>query len=177
MFDLPLGCQKCLCCFKSSKVEDGGQIYVDLKLSDVPYTQAHLQAQLNHTCEASSAVISHAILGKERAIEFINRACSIPQKGCFLGVEIKKKLESQGKRQAEAEFHLFSKHSPFPFVQLITDMETGGMAFYKPLDSSAGTLISIPFLAAVLPGQNSLDIVVPSSSSHRTISDEKSNDA
>lgn len=48
-----------------------------------------------------------------------------------MGMELKRGLTALGLRQAELEFYLWSQESPFPFVQLITDMRTGGVAFYK----------------------------------------------
>ncbi|KAG0570888.1 hypothetical protein KC19_6G195200 [Ceratodon purpureus] len=50
--------------------------------------------------------------------------------GALLGVELKKKLTWQGVRQSEVEFYLWSQQSIFPYVQLITDMEHGGVAIY-----------------------------------------------
>ena len=33
-------------------------------------------------------------------------------------------------RQAEAEFYLYGQQSQFPFTQLVTDLRTGGVAYY-----------------------------------------------
>lgn len=57
--------------------------------------------------------------------------CRSPSLGALLGMELKRGLTALGLRQAELEFYLWSHESPFPFVQLITDMHTGGVAFYK----------------------------------------------
>ena len=51
--------------------------------------------------------------------------------GAVLGVEIKKRLTWQGIRQAECEFYLWGHYSQFPFVQVITDMQTGGVVYFS----------------------------------------------
>ena len=48
-----------------------------------------------------------------------------------MGVELKKKLSYAARRQAEAEFYTFSLISCFPFVQVVTDMQRGGFAYWK----------------------------------------------
>lgn len=51
---------------------------------------------------------------------------------------MKRGLTAMGLRQAEVEYYLWAACSMFPFVQIITDMETGGAAFYRTGSSSAG---------------------------------------
>ena len=51
--------------------------------------------------------------------------------GALLGVELKKKLTWQGIRQAECEYYLWAHYSDFPFIQLITDMQRGGVVFFS----------------------------------------------
>ena len=60
----------------------------------------------------------------------VSRYSPMFELGALLGVELKKKLTWQGLRQAEVEFYLWSEQSIFPYVQLITDMEHGGVAIY-----------------------------------------------
>ena len=48
-----------------------------------------------------------------------------------MGVELKKKLSYAARRQGEAEFYTFSLMSNFPFVQVVTDMQRGGFAYWK----------------------------------------------
>lgn len=48
-----------------------------------------------------------------------------------MGVELKKRLSWASRRQGEAEFYTFSLTSNFPFVQVVTDMQRGGFAFWK----------------------------------------------
>lgn len=49
----------------------------------------------------------------------------------ILGVELKSKLTWAGVRQAEMEYYLWAYHSDYPFIQLITDLERGGMIFFS----------------------------------------------
>ena len=81
--------------------------------------------------------------------------CSNTDLGSFLGMEVKRGngLFTQAIRQRESEYYLWSDRSFFPFVQLVTDMETGGVAFLKAASSLTGTLTSIPFPAAFCPVQ------------------------
>ena len=51
--------------------------------------------------------------------------------GAVLGVDIKKKLTWQGIRQAECEFYLWGHYSQFPFIQVITDMQTRGVVYFS----------------------------------------------
>ncbi|KAG0604924.1 hypothetical protein M758_9G019700 [Ceratodon purpureus] len=60
----------------------------------------------------------------------VRRYSEMFELGALLGVELKKKLTWQGLRQAEVDFYLWSEQSIFPYVQLITDMEHGGVAIY-----------------------------------------------
>jgi hypothetical protein len=55
----------------------------------------------------------------------------MPEAGCVIGIELKKKLTQASRRQGEAEFIAFSLASNFPFMQLVTDMQHGGFAYYK----------------------------------------------
>jgi hypothetical protein len=54
-----------------------------------------------------------------------------PAAGAVVGVELKKKLSYASRRQGEAEFYAFSLTSNFPFVQVVTDMQRGGFAYWK----------------------------------------------
>ena len=56
--------------------------------------------------------------------------CSLPVVGAVPGIEMKKDLSQQAVRQAEVEFYLWWRNSHFPYLQVVTDMETGGYAFY-----------------------------------------------
>lgn len=62
--------------------------------------------------------------------------CSDIQNGGLIGIALKKKLTTKGLRQAEVEFYLWSNVSHFPFVQIITDMESGGFAYYALPDKA-----------------------------------------
>lgn len=55
-----------------------------------------------------------------------------------MGIEMKRGLTASGLRQAEVEYYLWAGCSMFPFVQIITDMQSGGAAFYKIGSSLAG---------------------------------------
>ena len=55
-----------------------------------------------------------------------------------MGLEMRRGLTPKGLRQAEMEYYLWAKCSVFPFVQIITDMQVGGAAFYRIGSSSAG---------------------------------------
>lgn len=63
--------------------------------------------------------------------------------GAFMGIEMKRGLTAKGLRQAEVECYLWAGCSMFPFVQIITDMEVGGAAFYSIGSSPAGSLLRI----------------------------------
>ena len=71
--------------------------------------------------------------------ELAKSACSELELGAFMGIEMKRGLTATGLRQAEVEFYLWAGCSMFPFVQIITDMQTGGAAFYSIGSSPAGT--------------------------------------
>ena len=58
-----------------------------------------------------------------------------------MGIEVKRGLTPKGLRQAEVEYYLWAGCSMFPFVQIITDMQTGGAAFYRTGSSPAGLLL------------------------------------
>ena len=55
-----------------------------------------------------------------------------------MGIEMKRGLTANGLRQAEVEYYLWAGCSMFPFVQIITDMQSGGAAFYRIGSSPAG---------------------------------------
>ncbi|DBB02901.1 TPA: hypothetical protein ACH3X1_013504 [Trebouxia sp. C0004] len=69
-----------------------------------------------------------------------------PELAAFLGIELKRGLTAKGLRQAEVEFYLWASCSLFPFVQIITDMQSGGVAFYKSGSSPTGSTIVKQFL-------------------------------
>ena len=64
---------------------------------------------------------------------------------------MKRGLTDKGLRQAEVEFYLWGGCSLFPFMQIITDMQTGGAAFYKTGSSPSGAQISILPLLLLKP--------------------------
>ena len=55
-----------------------------------------------------------------------------------MGIELKRGLTPKGLRQAEVEYYLWAGCSMFPFVQIITDMQVGGAAFFRTGSSRAG---------------------------------------
>lgn len=55
-----------------------------------------------------------------------------------MGIELKRGLTPKGLRQAEVEYYLWAGCSMFPFVQIITDMQVGGAAFFRIGSSPAG---------------------------------------
>ena len=59
-----------------------------------------------------------------------------------MGVEVEKQLSEQAVRQAELKYYVLENDSLFPFSQLVTGMETGGVAFYRRL-STPGKLTSV----------------------------------
>lgn len=65
---------------------------------------------------------------------------------------MKKGLTARGLRQAEVEYYLWGGCSLFPFVQVITDMQTGGgAAFYKSGSLPEGRLLSVCLYCAYRP--------------------------
>ena len=68
----------------------------------------------------------------------MNSACSELELGAFMGIEMKRGLTANGLRQAEVEYYLWAGCSMFPFVQIITDMQIRGAAFYGIGSSPAG---------------------------------------
>lgn len=75
----------------------------------------------------------------------------LPGAGCVIGIELKKDLTQASRRQCEAEFVLFSLSSNFPFMQLVTDMQRGGFAYYKQCDKHGQQVV----VERVLHGMNS----------------------
>lgn len=75
--------------------------------------------------------------------DLVDFACSQLELGAFMGIEMKRGLTAKGLRQAEAEFYLWAGCSMFPFVQIITDMQVGGAAFYRIGSSPAGLLLRV----------------------------------
>jgi hypothetical protein len=71
------------------------------------------------------------VVAKNDLVASLKRFRSLVSVGAILGVEIKRKLSWRGLRQAEVEFYVWASESLFPFVQLITDMERGGVAIYS----------------------------------------------
>ena len=80
------------------------------------------------------------LLGASK-IDFGIYGCSDPELAAFLGIELKRGLTAKGLRQAEVEIYLWASYSLFPFVQIVTDMHSGGVAFYKTRSSPTGVLI------------------------------------
>ncbi|KAG5191688.1 hypothetical protein JKP88DRAFT_230775 [Tribonema minus] len=75
-----------------------------------------------------------------------------PQNGAILGVELKKRLTWQGIRQAETEFILWQAESNYPFCQMVTDLNTGGVAFFALPGDGSGLRIMymvLPSMAEV----------------------------
>ena len=60
-----------------------------------------------------------------------------------MGITLKRGLTAKGLRQAEVEYYLWASCSMFPFVQIITDMQAGGVAFYRTGSSPAGLLLRV----------------------------------
>ena len=71
------------------------------------------------------------VVAKNDLVASLKRFQSLVNVGTILGVEIKRKLSWRGLRQAEVELYVWASKSLFPFVQLITDMEHGGVAIYS----------------------------------------------
>lgn len=71
------------------------------------------------------------VVAKNDLVLSLRRFRSLMSSGAILGVEIKRKLSWRRLRQAEVEFYVWASESLFPFVQLITDMERGGVAIYS----------------------------------------------
>ncbi len=64
-----------------------------------------------------------------------------------IGIELKRRLTVKGLRQAEVEFYLWRKDSYYPFMQIITDMRSGGFAYYaRPKNASDGDFSAHTFL-------------------------------
>ena len=55
-----------------------------------------------------------------------------------MGIEMKRGLTANGLRRAEVGYYLWAGCSMFPFVQIITNMQIGGAAFYRIGSSPAG---------------------------------------
>ncbi|KAG5185767.1 hypothetical protein JKP88DRAFT_236522 [Tribonema minus] len=72
-----------------------------------------------------------------------------PQNGAILGVELKKRLTWQGIRQAETEFILWQAESNYPFCQMVTDLNTGGVAFFALPGDGSGLRIMYMVLASM----------------------------
>ena len=70
--------------------------------------------------------------------DLVNSPCSELELGAFMGIEMTRGLTANGLRQAEVEYYLWAGCSMFPFVQIITDMQLGGAAFYRTGSSPAG---------------------------------------
>ena len=51
--------------------------------------------------------------------------------GAVIGVDLVRELSRQAVRQAELEYYIWGKYSFFPFLQLVTDQQAGGVAFYR----------------------------------------------
>jgi hypothetical protein len=65
----------------------------------------------------------------------------MPVTGCVIGIDLKKNLTQAGRRQGEAEFIVFGLSSNFPFMQLVTDMQRGGFAYYKLCDRNGQQVV------------------------------------
>lgn len=98
-------------------------------------------SQLTPTCltaQPNSRLLR--LLGASK-IDFGIYGCSDPEVAAFLGIELKRGLTAKGLRQAEVKFYLWASFSLFPFVQIITDMQSGGVAFYKTGSSPTGVFV------------------------------------
>ena len=80
------------------------------------------------------------VLSKQGLVHF---DCSELELGAFMGIELKRGLTAKGLRQAEVEYYLWAGCSMFPFVQIVTDMQTGGAAFYRIGSSPAGLFLRV----------------------------------
>jgi hypothetical protein len=64
-----------------------------------------------------------------------------PDTGCVLGIDLKKSLTQASLREGEAKFMAFGLSSKFPFMQLVTDMQRGAIAYYKQCDISGHQVV------------------------------------
>lgn len=83
------------------------------------------------TYEVKFPGVEFSVVSQNDLMLSSRRYGSLINVGAILGVEIKKKLSWKGLRQTEAEFYVWSNDSIFPFIQLITDTERGGVALYS----------------------------------------------
>ncbi|KAG5190891.1 hypothetical protein JKP88DRAFT_205122 [Tribonema minus] len=72
-----------------------------------------------------------------------------PQNGAILGVALKKRLTWQGLRQAETEFIVWQAESNYPFCQMVTDLNAGGVAFFALPGDGSGLRIMYTVLPSM----------------------------
>ncbi|BDA45765.1 hypothetical protein COCOBI_07-5520 [Coccomyxa sp. Obi] len=78
------------------------------------------------TCEG----IPYPLAGQNDELISLRRYHNDPQHGAIMGVELKKKLSWAAVRQSQTEFLLFAAKSWYPYCQMATDLEKGGIAYY-----------------------------------------------
>ncbi|KXZ46533.1 hypothetical protein GPECTOR_43g970 [Gonium pectorale] len=84
----------------------------------------------DNTIEIRFPGLRFAVSGKNDVVLGV-KSFGTEELGAVLGVVLKKKLTRQGLRQAEAQFYLWQCSSQYPFCQVITDLQTGGVAYYS----------------------------------------------
>lgn len=94
-----------------------------------------------HVLRSSQSPLPFPVSASNDVVLTLRRYVSYPELGAFLGIEMKKALTRKGLRQAEIEFYLWGGCSLFPYVQVITDMQTGGAAFYQTASASEGVVL------------------------------------
>ncbi|KAK9786484.1 hypothetical protein WJX73_001127 [Symbiochloris irregularis] len=69
----------------------------------------------------------------------------MPDTGGLLGIDLQRSITQKGLRQAELEFYLWGEASVFLFCQILTDMQSGGAAFYQTGHDDTGRTVVIQF--------------------------------
>eukprot|EP00878_Enallax_costatus_P011209 GHUV01011705.1.p1 GENE.GHUV01011705.1~~GHUV01011705.1.p1 ORF type:complete len:284 (+),score=61.15 GHUV01011705.1:524-1375(+) len=85
--------------------------------------------------------VGHTIASKNDELLFDGKWINDAQAGSAIGIELKKRLTDASRRQAETEFYAFSITSHLPFLQLVTDMQRGGFAYYKSGDMNGQQVV------------------------------------
>eukprot|EP00877_Chromochloris_zofingiensis_P010602 jgi/Chrzof1/5796/Cz16g16060.t1 len=85
--------------------------------------------------------LGHRVVAKSDELLCAKKWQFMPDAGCLIGIELKKDLTQASRRQGEAEFIAFSLTSNFPFLQFVTDMKRGGLAYYKHADDDGHQVV------------------------------------
>ena len=83
------------------------------------------------TFKARMANVEFHVAAKNGFVLSLRRYQSLIRVGVIFEVEIKKKFVWKGLRQTEVEYYVWANESLFLFIQLIMDMEHGGVAIYS----------------------------------------------